>query len=74
MEKDFQLGPEALAKLSFGNGKARIELDYTGKQATAGSYVELSIDAFLLLLEGAIANPAAKAGIEILKSALDAVA
>lgn len=54
MEKSIALGPETTAKMGFSAGKARIELAYAGKQATAGMFVEMTAKEYLDMLKAAI--------------------
>lgn len=54
MEKDIQVGPEAVLKMSVVAGKVRFEIDYVGKQMSAGSFAELEVEAYASLLKAAI--------------------
>lgn len=51
MESDVQLGPETVLKLSMSAGKARVEIDYSGSQATGCAFLEMDEKAYLELLK-----------------------
>lgn len=73
MEKDVQLGPETVAKMSFVSGKARLELAYAGKQATAGMFVEMSAKEYLEMLKAAIPGTIDDTIIDVLEAAMTIV-
>jgi len=73
MEKDVNIGPESILKMSFVAGKARVEIDYAGKQATAGAYVEMDAKQYLELLKAAIPGTVDDAIINALEMAMTVV-
>jgi len=70
MEKDIQIGAEDVLKMSISNGIVRIENVYAGKQAKAGAYVELTVEAYLEMLKKAIPGNVDDVVIDGLESAM----
>jgi len=72
INKEVELGSEADLKLSLVEGKAKLEVLYSGKGGSGGAHIELDAEYFLDKVAEAIPGPVDDAIIAALKLGLKA--